>query len=108
MPVLRTTALAEGMTLTMDAVDPSGNVILQEGTTLTAGHIHRLRGALVRKVAVRDIEPEVEESAKSDTVIVQEQLLRLAHMFNPYRDVPLMRELCRLAIKCAQERLIRG
>lgn len=29
-------------------------------------------------------------------------LLRVAHMFAPHRDDPLMRGLCRLAIRCAQ------
>ena len=43
----------------------------------------------------------------ADTVVVQKRLVSLAHMFNEHRDNPLMRELCRLAIKCAQERLIR-
>ena len=34
----------------------------------------------------------------------QERLLRIAHMFSEHREDELMRELCRLAIKCAQER----
>ena len=37
-----------------------------------------------------------------------EELLRIAHMFAPYRDNDLMRELCRLAIKCAQEGIARA
>ena len=36
-----------------------------------------------------------------------EELLRIAHMFSPYRDNDLMRDLCRLAIKCAQEGIAR-
>lgn len=44
--------------------------------------------------------------AKSDTQ-VQRELLVIARMFVEYRDDPIMRELCRLAVKCAQERLIK-
>lgn len=40
-------------------------------------------------------------------VSMERDLRRIAHMFSAYRDDPLMRELCRLAIKCTQERLIR-
>lgn len=40
--------------------------------------------------------------------LVNARLLRLAHMFDPHRDNPLMRELCRLAIKCAREGLTHG
>lgn len=55
-----------------------------------------------------------DKSGKDTTVIespdqaVQGDLLRIAHMFGDFRDDPVMRELCRLAIKCAQERLLRG
>ena len=41
-----------------------------------------------------------------DKEMLQHDLQRIAHMFSPYRDDPVMRDLCRLAIKCAQERLI--
>jgi hypothetical protein len=34
-------------------------------------------------------------------------LLRIAHMFAPHRRDELMRELCRLAVKCAQEGAVR-
>jgi hypothetical protein len=37
----------------------------------------------------------------------KEALLRLARMFAPHRGDGLMRELCRLAVSCAQEGLIR-
>ena len=43
-----------------------------------------------------------------DGMSMERDLRRIAHMFSAHRDEPLMRELCRLAIKCAQERLIRG
>jgi hypothetical protein len=45
-------------------------------------------------------------SVKSE-VQVQRELLVIAHMFVEYRDDPIMRELCRLAVKCAQEGLIK-
>ena len=44
-------------------------------------------------------------SKKPDTVVMHERLAVLAHMFAQYRDDKIMRELCRLAIVCAQERL---
>ena len=37
---------------------------------------------------------------------IDKDLARIARMFGDYRDDRLMRELCRLAVKCAQERLI--
>ena len=43
---------------------------------------------------------------KSDTQ-VQRELLLIARMFVEYRDDPIMRELCRLAVKCSQEKLIK-
>lgn len=67
----------------------------------------RVEGGTGRIEKQSAIEPEeVSRLSKPDTSIVQERLLRLAHMFNEYRDDQLMRELCRLAIKCAQERLM--
>lgn len=47
-------------------------------------------------------------ASPEDTVRVQKALLRVAHMFGEYRDDDIMRELCVLAIKAAQERLIRA
>lgn len=46
--------------------------------------------------------------ATSHTPQTQKDLRRIAHMFSAYRDDPVMREICRFAIKCAQERWIRG
>lgn len=37
----------------------------------------------------------------------EEDLRRIARMFLPYRDDPLMRELCRLAVRAIQEGWIR-
>ncbi len=50
------------------------------------------------------------ENAQSeeDDQAVRTNLLRIARMFAKFRDDAIMRELCRLAVKCAQERLIRG
>ncbi len=45
--------------------------------------------------------PQSEADGERDT---QERLIRIAHMFGEHREDRLMRELCRLAIKCAQER----
>ncbi len=39
---------------------------------------------------------------------LQEDLLRIGHMFIEFRDDPVMRRLARIAILSAQERLIRG
>lgn len=53
-----------------------------------------------------DTRVEDDALTPNDTARVQRDLLRVAHMFGEYRDDVLMRELCRLAIKCTQERLI--
>ncbi len=47
------------------------------------------------------------EQAEPDSQI-QLALMTIGHMFVEYRDDPIMRDLCRLAMKCAQERLIHG
>ncbi len=47
------------------------------------------------------------ETAKSGAG-TQDELMRLARMFVAYRDDPIMRELCRLAVKCAQEQWIKS
>lgn len=53
-----------------------------------------------------------EKTTEDDPALAGERLnaslRRLAHMFDPYRDDPLMRDLCRLAIKCVQEGLTHG
>lgn len=111
----------DGMILARDAVDPFGNQVLPVGTVINAQVRSRLKMGRVAKVFVSDsrrptgvgIAPgglageSEDDPSKSDSVIVQESLLRLARMFNEHRENPLMRELCRLAIKSAQERLIR-
>ncbi len=43
----------------------------------------------------------------ADTQEIERELLRIARMFAPYRENALMRDLCRLAVKCAQEGLVR-
>ncbi len=43
-----------------------------------------------------------------DAATMESKLLRVAHMFEEHRDDLNMRELCRLAIKVAQEGLIRA
>lgn len=45
-------------------------------------------------------------SAGADAALVQRRLVMLAHMFGEFKDDPIMRKLCRLAIKCAKEGLI--
>lgn len=121
MPVLRITSLEDGMVLAKDAMDDRGNVVLRAGAVVNKAARDRLFLSRVRKVTVRGdtnvrkaangattiIGPNPDElPKKSETAIIQENLLKVAHMFNDYRDDRLMRELCRLAIKCAQERLI--
>ncbi len=44
----------------------------------------------------------------ADTQEIERNLVRIAHMFAPHRDDALMRDICRLAVKCAQEGLTRG
>lgn len=51
---------------------------------------------------MENAQPEEEDRA------VRTNLLRIARMFADFRDDAIMRELCRLAVTCAQERLIRG
>lgn len=34
---------------------------------------------------------------------MEKAFLRIAHMFSPYREDPIMRELCRLAVKSVRE-----
>ncbi len=36
---------------------------------------------------------------------LREKMLRIAHMFAPHQNVPLMRRLCRAAIHCLQEEI---
>ncbi len=44
----------------------------------------------------------------ADPQEIEKNLVRIAHMFAPHRDDALMRDICRLAVKCAQEGLTRG
>lgn len=128
-------SLVPGMVVAADVVDREGNRLLDAGAVVEAKTAARLASRGVTRVRVtaeshglstmvaqveedgkggtRFIEKqpaaESEEASrfgKPDTNIVHDRLLRLAHMFNDHRGDPLMRELCRLAIKCAQERLM--
>lgn len=56
----------------------------------------------------RGAKPAPEGGSGEDAARVQRNLMRIAHMFGEYRDDRLMREMCRLAIKFAQEGLIGG
>ena len=122
MPLIRITSLEDGMILAKDATDDSGAVIFRAGTVVNRDIRNRLAMSDVRRVTVRGetkivraangattiVAPRPAETPqKTETAIIQEDLLKVAHMFNDYREDRLMRELCRLAIKCAQERLIR-
>lgn len=117
MTQIRITAMEDGMILSAAATDASGRVVLPAGTVIDNAARNKLLMARVRKVSIRppatgrprtdSPSAGTEAGDKSDSVIMQEQLLRLAHMFEPFKEDPLMRELCRLAIRCAQERLIR-
>ncbi len=44
----------------------------------------------------RESNPEAAEALKL-------KMIRIAHMFEPHQDAPLMRQLCRIAIKCLEE-----
>ena len=46
------------------------------------------------------------EPGPNDTQVRQELML-IARMFAEYREDPVMREFCRLAVKCAQEGVIK-
>lgn len=122
MPLLRTTSLEDGMILSKDALDGAGRVVLRAGTAVDRAARNKLLVCGIQKVAVRGdtgvrqpngkpsdvvVDPDALPK-KSETALVQESLLKIAHMFNDHRDDRVMRELCRLAIKCAQERLISG
>lgn len=47
-----------------------------------------------------------EETNEENDPQLQWALMTIGHMFVEHRDDPIMRDLCRLAVKCAQERLI--
>lgn len=128
MPTMRTSMLTGGMVLARDALGPDGSVVLRAGAVVDDEILSILTERRVRQVEVTQdsfdrafpgasgekpspsdtgmMRPP--EMAKAATSIVQARLVRIAHMFAEHRDDPLMRELCRLAIKCAQERLIRA
>lgn len=46
------------------------------------------------------------KTASADAGLVQRRLEMLAHMFGEHKDDPIMRRLCRLAIKSVREGLI--
>ena len=115
MPLLRFGELSEGMVLAVPATDVAGNVVLPAGSVIDKAALNRLRQARIGGVNVvetgRGQAPQGDAKQQGvllppDTVVVQARLMKLARMFNEYREDPMMRELCRLAIKCAQERLI--
>lgn len=133
MPAIATRNLMDGMILDQ-AVTVSGRELFPEGVQVDRDVVARLVSAGVVKVMVTEesyglaallvgsglkaepragatrvlSSPGAGESRPrpADTTRMQANLLRLAHMFNEHRADRLMRELCRLAIKCAQERLI--
>ncbi len=53
-----------------------------------------------------DKPPEAPETPEEADPRIQRDLMAIAHMFVEYRDDPIMRSLCKLAIKCAREQLI--
>lgn len=69
-------------------------------TTVVARRDRRDTGT-TRVMRPGEITQIIEQSAGD------EQLLRIAHMFSPYRENTLMRGLCRLAVKCAQDKCVR-
>ncbi len=127
MPAVRTSAVIDGMVLQKDAVI-DGKTVLPAGTVLEKHTIRQLAAAGIHQVAVTDesyglasmfAEPSPPKTSvipkrrvtqqkpvSADSMAIQANLLRLAHMFEPYREDALMRELLRLAIRSAQERRI--
>jgi hypothetical protein len=48
-----------------------------------------------------------EKSSEQSDAHIQRELMTVAHMFVEYRDDPIMRNLCKLAMKCTREQLIK-
>lgn len=108
------------MVLARDVHDGAGRVVMRAGCAVDAAVRARLEKLNIRKVEIRDGDAGGAgrtaavacgqdgnvDAGKSDSIIIQGHLMKIAHMFNDHRNDPIMRELCRLAIKCAQERLI--
>ncbi len=130
MPAVGIKSLIDGTVLAKDAWTPEVGVVVPAGTVVSRDVVKRLAAAGIMKAEVTEEshglasmlpdgaakpaatgESDVTESKRkpfaADTTQVQANLIRVARMFHEFRDDPLMRELCRLAIKCAQERLIR-
>ncbi len=127
MPAVRTSAVIDGMVLQKDAAI-DGKTVLPAGTVLEKDTIRRLTAAGIHQVVVTEesyglasmfaepLPPKTSAIPKrkmtqrkpvsEDSIVIQANLMRLAHMFEPYRDDALMRELLRLAIRSAQERRI--
>ena len=123
MKLINCADLMNGMILAKDITDPEGRLILAAGSVINSMHREMFKVKNIAKinVTIESYEQAILERTISDntvditdgavppdTAIIQERLLRLARMFEEHKSDPLMRELCRLSIRCAQEGLIRA
>lgn len=123
MPMVPVSQLGDGMVLAQDVFDAGGALLFGAGIVITEKHRVLLAMRKIAKVRVTEESYALSELANPapagggdgsghavapDTAIIQNRLLRLAYMFNEHKNDPLMRELCRLAIKCTQEGIVRA
>ena len=110
MPVMALDMLKEGLVLVRDVSTREGVLLAPAGTALGAKHIAGFSEAGIASVEVtaesmRARSQTASLSKPSDEAIAA-RLQQLAKMFAEYKSDPIMREVCRLAIKCAKEGLI--
>ena len=123
MPMVPVSQLGDGMVLAQDVFDAGGALLFGSGIAITEKHRVLLAMRKIDKVRITEESYALSELANPapnageggsghavapDTAIIQNRLLRLAYMFNEHKNDPLMRELCRLAIKCTQEGIVRA
>lgn len=124
MPRMALDSLKDGMVLSRDVARRDGTVLVPAGAVLNRGHRALLAAQGVPAVEVTPESAGLAELLFGDEAqpdkpakpaagyagpaadVVQTRLVRLARMFAEYKSDPLMREVCRLAIKCAKEGLI--
>ena len=109
MPIMALDMLKEGLVLVRDVSTREGVLLAPAGTALGTKHIASFSEAGIAAVEVtagsmRASSATTSIPKPSDEAIAA-RLQQLAKMFAEYKSDPLMREVCRLAIKCAKEGL---
>ena len=112
MPVLSLGMLKEGLVLARDVVRRDGTVLAPAGTVLDMNHCINFaeEGYVSIEVTAESIHaceqlaPAENPALSADAIAVR--LQQLAKLFAEHKSDPLMREICRLAIKCVKEGLI--